>query len=185
MRSQVFIILFLCFSVNLLSQNDILIEIMKKKSDTEKAITKRIKKKFGKETAMEYKNILFIPFIDVSSINLSSIKSDDQTGHPFDKSRKKNKIIYFKLTDRPYYQAIIYNDSLDVLGVDCGYICQATKKDKALVEYFLSQNADLLFYGAGIIIGDYYIVVDNKVYRLFYDKKSNTFSKEELKEITL
>ena len=182
MRNKLFIFtLLFIFAAGLAAQTPLLKEIEHNISE----YGPKIKKKFLvsndlKELGRRYKHILFIPFLYVRNVELTQelINSGDVEKVILEALKGQPTVDNLKTSVNFPHYAIIYDDSLEVLTSWEGYLSVTPTHAEALLNYHKKVNPQLIFYIWGL--NDLFVLVDNRIYPLMYDKDNNTFTKVEL-----
>lgn len=183
MKQKIILSIILVYiTINIYPQSSLLDTLNMIKSKNEVLITKRIKKQFGKEARNKYNHFLLIPRLELKNLDITvELYLSKEKGDTIIKSILKNPTdenLRIK-PDNCYYQILIYDDSLNILGSYVNrHIYRATYEDEALLRYYSTENISLIYYIGWMV--DYFALIDNKIWMLKYDSETKTFTKIEL-----
>ena len=142
--------------------------------------SKKLARKQGKDFTNQYKNYLFMPHVYLKNINLtpklffSDTKVVQDTIYA---SIKKNPTLENIVLGDDYMKNVyIYNDSLRFYEVrKDSYLYGVSIKKQNLLKFYLKLNADLLFHIWGLGLSEYFVLMNNKIYMLNYDKETQSY----------
>lgn len=176
----ILIILLVGVSVSFHAQTSLLDQIKSAQYEHEQVIRSKIRWFGGKKGEKIYSNILFIPYLYLNNLDMSQelIQLGPIKDTVLVALKKNPTIANLKMSVNFPYNAIIYDNSLNVFDKSRRRICIVPPDPEGILHSYLDLDADLLFYIWGR--DDFFVLIDNKISMLSFDPETKTYIKVEL-----